>query len=84
MTTLNDLSNRALAFFAFAAYHELATGEVVTTVASCDDAGHRLDPEAVAELVRLGLTEEGVGTISFTPPGQVLLAQIMDLLRGAR
>jgi len=48
------ISDRALAVFAFAAYHELESGQVVRSVARRDDAGHKADDAAVDELQKQG------------------------------
>lgn len=37
MTTPNELSDKALAVFAFALYHQLSSGEVVSAVTVADD-----------------------------------------------
>ncbi|MFK4810065.1 hypothetical protein ACI3KW_07630 [Devosia sp. ZW T5_3] len=82
MTTPNDLSDKALAVFAFAVYHQLGSGDAVTAVVAADDAGHRVDPEAVAELERYELAQRHDGKITFTPAGQLILSQILDRIRG--
>jgi hypothetical protein len=83
VTTPNDLSDKALAVFAFAAYHQLDSGDAVTSIVAVDGAGHRADPDAVSEL-----TDKELGTLEgdrfhFTPGGQVMLSQIIDRIRGS-
>ena len=54
------LSDKALSVFAFAAYHQLGSGQKVSRVIRSDGAGHEADPEAVRELETAGLvTVEG-------------------------
>lgn len=50
MTTPNDLSDKALAIFAFAAYHQLGSGDTITSVVANDLSGHHADPEALSEI----------------------------------
>jgi hypothetical protein len=81
MTTPNDLSDKALAVFAFAIYHQLESGDAVSGVAARDAAGHQADPEALKELSELGLANVENSKINFTDAGQVLLSQLVDRLR---
>jgi len=81
MTTPNDLSDKALAVFAFAMYHQLESGDVVSGIAARDAAGHQADPEALKELAELGLANVENGKIIFTDSGQVMLSQLLDRLR---
>ncbi|MEO3433578.1 hypothetical protein [Inquilinus sp. CAU 1745] len=46
----DQLSDKALSIFAFAAYHELISGQPVSSVVRRDHAGHTADPDGVAEL----------------------------------
>jgi hypothetical protein len=82
MTTPNDLSDKALAVFAFAIYHQLSSGDVITAVAASDAAGHRVDPNAVAELGGWDLAKQEGEKIVFTPAGALMLTQLLDRLRG--
>ncbi|SFV28015.1 hypothetical protein SAMN05216456_0415 [Devosia crocina] len=82
VTTPNDLSDKALAVFAFAAYHQLESGDAITSVVSEDGAGHRADPEALAELTEKELGAESGGRFVFNPAGQLMLSQIIDRIRG--
>ena len=83
MTTPNDLSDKALAVFAFAAYHQLESGDAVTSVVSDDASGHKADPAAVEELVRLNLAAPTAERLHFTDAGQVMLSQVIDRIRGS-
>lgn len=83
MTTPNDLSDKALAVFAFAAYHQLESGDAITSVVASDGAGHRADPEAVTELEVRGLGELSGERFVFNVAGQLMLSQIIDRIRGS-
>lgn len=82
MTTPNDLSDKALAVFAFAIYHQLESGDAISGVTARDAAGHHADPRALDELARLDLAHTEGGRIVFTPAGQAMLSQLLDRLRG--
>lgn len=83
MTTPNDLSDKALAVFAFAIYHQLESGDAVSGVTARDAAGHQADPKAIAELAQLDLAHLENGRITFTAAGQLMLTQLLDRLRGS-
>jgi len=83
MTTPNDLSDKALAIFTFAAFHQLESGDAITSVIANDAAGHRADPEAVAELEAKGLGELSGERFVFNVAGQLMLSQIIDRIRGS-
>lgn len=82
MTTPNDLSDGALAVFAFAAYHQLASGDVVASVVVNDGAGHHADPAALQELEANLLGNLAENRFVFNAAGQLLLSQIIDRMRG--
>ncbi|WP_375449984.1 hypothetical protein [uncultured Devosia sp.] len=82
MTSPGQLSDRALAVFAFALYHQLESGDVVSAVAAVDGAGHRADPEAITELEQRQLARQEGDKIAFTPEGTLMLSQLLDRLRG--
>ena len=82
MTTPNDLSDKALAIFAFAAYHQLSSGDAITSVVASDDAGHHADPTAVDELAQRELAIAKGDRIELTAAGQLMLSQIIDRIRG--
>ena len=80
---MSGLSDKAVAVFAFAAYHQLESGEPVTTVIREDDKGHKGDEDAVAELERLNLAQPTGNDIVFTESGLSVLARAVEGLRGA-
>jgi hypothetical protein len=69
MQPTDQISDKSLAVFAFAAYHQLQSGQIVREVIASDDAGHGADPEAIQELERLGLVGKDGNRISFTDQG---------------
>jgi chromosome segregation and condensation protein ScpB len=77
-----SLSDRALAVFAFAAYHQLESGEPVARVVAKDGAGHHADSGAIAELSERGLAELEGDRIVFTQDGEKLLGKAIEVLRG--
>jgi hypothetical protein len=77
----HGLSDKALAIFAFAAYHQLASGQTVSSVVQSDGAGHKADDEAVAELQARGLAQADGRTVHFTPDGESALAAVIESLR---
>jgi len=79
--TLQGLSDKALAVFAFAAYHQLESGQRVSSVVQRDGAGHRADDEAVAELTGRGLVQADGHSVHFTPDGERALQEVIDTLR---
>jgi len=83
MTTPNDLTDKALAVFAFAAYHQLESGDAITSVTAQDGAGHRADPEAIAELEAKSLGELRGDRFHFSDAGQLMLSQIIDRIKGS-
>lgn len=78
-----DLSDKALAVFAFAIYHRLQTGERVTGVVGRDGAGHQADSEGVAELEKQGLAKWAGDRIEFTPEGESQMDGLFAALRTA-
>lgn len=77
------LSDKAMAVFAFALYHQFTSGEAVADVVLDDGAGHKADPEAISELTEAGLlTVEGQRG-AFTETGTALLSRTAEALRGA-
>jgi hypothetical protein len=83
MTTPNDLSNKALAVFAFAIYHQLNSGDAVSGIVARDSAGHDADKAALDELARLDLAHIGKGKIIFTAAGALMMQQLIDRMRGS-
>ena len=77
------LSDKAVAVFAFAAYHQLSSGEPVIDVVLQDGAGHRADPDAIAELEQKDLARTGGDRAIFTERGRATLGKLVDALRAA-
>ena len=80
---MGALSDKAVAVFAFAAYHQLESGQPVTKVIREDGKGHKADQEAVGELERLKLAQTTGNDIVFTESGLSVLAKAVEGLRGA-
>ena len=80
---MSGLSDKAVAVFAFAAYHQLESGQPVTKVIREDGKGHQADPEAVEELERLNLVKAEGNDIVFTQSGLSVLARALEGLRAA-
>jgi hypothetical protein len=53
MPPTDRISDKSLAVFAFAAYHQLQSGRTVREVIASDGEGHGADPEAIQELNRV-------------------------------
>ncbi len=75
------LSDKALAVFAFAAYHQLESGQTVSSVVQRDRTGHKADDDAVAELQERGLARADGTDIHFTEEGARMLRSVIDGLR---
>ena len=65
----DDLSDKALSIFAFAAYHRLLSGERVLSVIRKDGKGHEADPSGIAEVEQKGLATSTSDNIAFTEDG---------------
>ena len=91
MTTINtleapispQLTDRALAIFAFAIYHQLESGTRVTSVVADDHAGHRADPLGVNELIRHELARREPDHIAFTERGTAVLQKVLATMRAS-
>ncbi|WP_230531610.1 hypothetical protein [Microvirga roseola] len=81
---LSDLSDEALAVFAFAAYHQLTSGQAVRSVVQRDGVGHKASDKAVAELRERGLIQADGQEIVFTNKGEEALQAVIDGIRNAR
>ena len=79
----STLSDKAIAVFAFAAYHQLSSGEAVIDVVLKDGAGHSADPAAIDELKGADLVETDGERAAFTEAGKTRLAAVVEALRGA-
>ena len=85
MPDTSDLSDKAVAVFAFAAYHQLGSGQPVKSVVRSDGKGHSADEEAVAELVERALATADGNSIAFTESGLAVLAKAIEgLVSSAR
>jgi chromosome segregation and condensation protein ScpB len=79
---MSGLSDEALAVFAFAAYHQLSSGQMVRSIVQRDGAGHRASDAAVSELQGRGLIQADGQDITFTPQGEEALQAMIAGLRG--
>ena len=77
------LSDKALAVFAFAAYHQLESGQAVTKVIREDGRGHKADEEAVGELQDRELVALQENDICFTEGGLRFLSSTIESMRSA-
>ncbi|MBC8129336.1 MAG: hypothetical protein H7Y08_03315 [Rhizobiaceae bacterium] len=77
------LSDKALSILAFAAYHSLASGEVVGQVVLDDGKGHMADPDGLAELTEEGLIEVEGSRGRLTEAGADELEIILQAIRGS-
>jgi hypothetical protein len=84
MADLSGLSDEALAVFAFAAYHQLSSGQMVRSVVQKDGAGHKASDAAVEELTGRGLVEADGAEIRFTPQGEEALQGVISGIRSGR
>ncbi len=84
MAVLSGLSDEALAVFAFAAYHQLSSGQIVRSVVQKDGAGHKASDKAVDELRGRGLIEADGAGIRFTPEGEEALQGVISAIRNGR
>jgi chromosome segregation and condensation protein ScpB len=78
---MSGLSDEAMAVFAFAAYHQLSSGQPVRSVVQRDGAGHKASDKAVGELQAKGLIEADGEEIRFTPQGEEALQAMISNLR---
>jgi hypothetical protein len=81
---LSGLSEEALAVFAFAAYHQLASGQAVRSVVRRDGAGHKASDKAVGELQNRDLIKVEEDEIRFTPAGEQALQAIVESIKRSR
>jgi chromosome segregation and condensation protein ScpB len=85
MPDTQDLSDKAIAVFAFAAYHQLTSGQPVTSVIREDGKGHKADESAIDELTGKDLVEITGKDITFSESGlRVLASAVEGLKRAAR
>lgn len=79
----HGLSDRAIAVFAFAAYHQLSTGQKVSGVTLSDGKGHGLDPDAVEELRSRGLVTVTEREVVLGERANAVLAEVIEGVRRA-
>lgn len=83
MAETSDLSGKAIAVFAFAAYHQLESGQPVKSVIREDGNGHKADEAAVAELEARSLIEVRENDLCFTDAGLGVLSKAVEGLKSA-
>jgi hypothetical protein len=76
------LTDKARSILTFAAYHQLASGEIVRDVVLEDGAGHRADPDGVEEMVQAGFLTVENGRGRLTDEGEAMLEKTVEALRG--
>ncbi len=76
-----DLSDAAIAVFAFAAYHQLGSGQPVKSVIREDGKGHKADEAAVEELQAARLVDVRGNDITFTETGLEQLSSIVERMK---
>ncbi|EIM25855.1 hypothetical protein [Microvirga lotononidis] len=81
MADLSGLSDDALAVFAFAAYHELSSGQRIRGVVQKDGVGHKASDAAVDELDGRGFVKSDGQEIVFTLAGEEALQHIVSGIR---
>ena len=77
------LSDGAVAVLAFAAYHQLGSGQPVKSVIREDGKGHKADDAAVSELESRSLLEVRGNDLCFTPQGLEVLSAAIEGLKAA-
>ena len=83
MADTTGLSDKAVAVFAFAAYHQLESGQAVKKVVREDGRGHKADEDAVAELEGRRLIEISGNDLCFSEEGLAILSTAIDGLKSA-
>lgn len=78
-----SITDKGLSILVFAAYHQLASGEVVRDVVLDDGSGHRADPDGVSELVNAEMIEIDDDRGRLTDRGLAALDRLIDAIRGA-
>ena len=76
-------SDQALSILAFAAYHQLESGDTVSEVVLDDGQGHSASAEGVAELQEAGLLEANGKRGTFTEAGAAKLAAVIEAVKAA-
>jgi hypothetical protein len=83
MPTTRRISDKGLAVFAFAVFHQLESGSRVREIVRKDGGGHQADPEAVGELQQLGMLAVNGSRVSFTEEGEAMVDSMIDSMREA-
>ncbi len=84
MSNPTTLSDKAVAVFAFAAFHQLSSGEKVADVVLRDGSGHMADAAAIEELQSCGLVRIEADRAAFTDDGTARLERMIQALRTAQ
>lgn len=77
----DQLSDKALSVFVFAAYHELVSGQEVVSVTRRDGAGHQADPDGTAELEHRQLITAEKDFLHFSPEAVDFLQALVIAIR---
>lgn len=78
-----QLGDKGLSIFVFAAYHQLTSGEAVSEVVLRDGAGHSADPQGVRDVIALGLARVENDRAVLSDAGVAFLADIVTAVRRA-
>lgn len=81
MPPTDQISNKSLMVSAFAAYHQLQSGQTVREVIAPDGVGHSADPEAIEELGKFGLVVKDGNRVSFIDQGETVLDRVVKNMR---
>jgi hypothetical protein len=76
-----QLSDQALSILAFAAYHQLESGDVVSEVVVDDGQGHKASAKGVEELQQAGLLTVDGSRGTFTEQGASRLQSVVQAIR---
>jgi coproporphyrinogen III oxidase-like Fe-S oxidoreductase len=79
-----SISDQALSILAFAAYHELESGDAVSEVILEDGQGHKASAEGVRELEQAGMIEVNGTRGKFTAQGMTRLRSVVEAIRANR
>lgn len=78
-----SMSDDALSILAFAAYHQLESGNVVSEIILDDGKGHKGSEKGVEELTSAGLLEADGSRGRLTEQGEAQLQRIVEAIRSA-
>jgi len=74
-----SITDKGLSILVFAAYHQLASGEIVLD----DGSGHRADPDGISEMVNAEMIEVDGDRGRITDRGLETLDRLIDAIRAA-